>query len=414
MFETSIKDILSTHLQSLPMLLIEKSLHSDIAELVRAQFAPGRLAIIDDMNTARAYGDEVARALRGKYQLQHITLPYHSHADDVALSYIKNQCADVDYFIAVGSGTINDLTKYIAHERGVPYLVFPTAASMNGYVSANASISMHGHKQSFAATLPVAVFMDMEVINNAPLRLAQAGLGDCLARPTAQADWLASHHLLGTAYDDNPYTLIAPYEPLVFDEARGILHQDKEVMHHLMKLLLLSGFGMTLAKSSVPASGGEHMIAHAYGMSRASKNKQTLHGEEIALTTQTCAGYWHSLLIQDTPPCLAPGLVDKVEIRRLFEETEIASFLPLYERKKEMIQSRFPDGRISRTYWEGARDAISRIMLPADEITKIAQQAGLAHHASQLGWDDVAYPDVCRVARFTRDRFTCLDLIDIA
>src|SRR5680860_35685 len=42
--------------------------------------------------------------------------------------------------LAVGSGSINDLTKRAAHELKLPYISVPTAASMDGYTASGAAL----------------------------------------------------------------------------------------------------------------------------------------------------------------------------------------------------------------------------------------------------------------------------------
>jgi glycerol-1-phosphate dehydrogenase [NAD(P)+] len=290
--------------------------------------------------------------------------------------------------VAVGSGTINDLVKLAAHKAGKPYIVFPTAASMNGYVSRNASIGTHGHKQSVAATLPLAVYMDMQVITEAPLRLTQAGLGDSLARPTAQADWLLSHHLLGTAYDDAPYQMIAAYEPMLFAQAGALLHGDRETLECLMKLLLVSGFGMTIAGSSIPASGAEHMVAHILSQ------PGSLHGEEIAFTSVEMAAQQARLLGQS-----------KIAFCALDIHADEG-----YSKKRAAILAAYPDLAIPRTTWERAREAIAAIHVVPEKLSTIRKAARLPEHPATLGWDDARYREALATARFTRDRFTCLDV----
>src|SRR5690606_20122468 len=118
----------------------------------------------------------------------------------------------VDGVIAVGAGTINDLAKMVALQRGVPQLVFATAPSMNGYTSVSASITTDGLKRSYRTRTPVAAFFDLRVLANAPVRLIRAGLGDSACRATAQADWLLSHMLLGRPYREAPFALLAADE----------------------------------------------------------------------------------------------------------------------------------------------------------------------------------------------------------
>src|SRR6185503_19900346 len=95
-----------------------------------------------------------------------------------------------DAVVAGGSGTLNDLCKMAALDRGCPQLVFATAPSMNGYTSLSASVTEAGVKRTVRATTPVGVFFDLGVMAAAPSRTIRAGLGDSVCRPTAQADWL--------------------------------------------------------------------------------------------------------------------------------------------------------------------------------------------------------------------------------
>ena len=330
------------------------SLRRDIDELVAIHIPAGVAAVVDDVNTSTAYGDLVFRALKTKFSATHITLSKAVQADEIALAEIETKAKHADLLVAVGSGTINDLVKFAAHKAGKPYIIFPTAASMNGYVSANASIALAGKKESHAASLPIAVMVDMQMLASAPTRLSQAGLGDSLARPTAQADWLLSHYLTGEEYDAAPYDIIKPYEPAVFGQAEGIARGDFVAIESLLKLLLLSGFGMTIAGSSRPASGAEHMIAHMLS------DGTYLHGEEIAVTAVEMAALQAKLLAGGK--CVA------------------------------------------------ASDAIAAIHIPPQELALIRKRARLPETPEALGWSAEGYAHALANAKFTRDRFTCLNI----
>jgi len=73
-----------------------------------------------------------------------------------------------DAIVAVGSGTLNDLSKLAAGKRGVPQLVFGTAPSMNGYTSVSASVAEGGVKRSVRSRTPIGVFLDLGVLSAAP------------------------------------------------------------------------------------------------------------------------------------------------------------------------------------------------------------------------------------------------------
>ncbi|RYD81130.1 MAG: iron-containing alcohol dehydrogenase, partial [Verrucomicrobiaceae bacterium] len=97
--------------------------------------------------------------------------------------------------VAVGSGTINDLTKLAAHRCERPYMCVATAASMDGYTAFGASITYLGSKQTFDCPAPTAVVADIEVIRHAPPDMTAAGYADLLAKITAGADWIVADAL---------------------------------------------------------------------------------------------------------------------------------------------------------------------------------------------------------------------------
>ncbi len=137
-------------------------------------------------------GGRVEKALAGRYEITSLVLPANSAADDATVARLRAGAGPVDAYVAIGSGTINDLTKYASALEGKPYCVFATAPSMNGYVSLTASITVHGHKLTLPAQAPSGAFFDLGVLADAPARMIRAGLGDSICRTTAQADWLLS------------------------------------------------------------------------------------------------------------------------------------------------------------------------------------------------------------------------------
>ena len=92
--------------------------------------------------------------------------------------------------IAVGSGSINDLTKLAAHRAAGSISRVATAASMDGYTAFGASITHEGSKQTFDCPAPLGVVADLEVIAAAPEGLNASGYADLVAKCPAGADWM--------------------------------------------------------------------------------------------------------------------------------------------------------------------------------------------------------------------------------
>ncbi len=308
---------------------------------------------------------------------------------------IRTATAKATALIAVGSGTINDLVKYAAFLDEKPYAVIATAASMNGYVSANASISVHGYKHTLPARGPVAVMTDIPMLSAAPAPLTRAGMADILCRSTVQADWLLSHLLLGT-----------PYEPMYFDWLR---ENERKLLslpdvHCLFEALIISGLAMRHCGSSAPASQGEHMIAHTREMLFPNLPSH-FHGLEIAVTTLTMAKLQEKILSSPTPPIIT---LDKPE-----------NYLPshLLQEAERQYQHKLPDqekvrqlNRKLQSEWPHIRDAINAIRVPYELLHRALAHEDCPLTPQDLVWPADSYQQSVKAARFTRDRFTFLDL----
>lgn len=407
MFSNNTLSHLQKKISDMPTVIGSRSLKHDIDDLVASIFPPSKLAIVDDVHTAAAMGDHVARALKGRFAVTHITLEELPEATTEIAAYVAQKAEGCDAYIAVGSGTINDICKYVSHKEGKPYAVFPTAASMNGYLSANASIAHEGYKQTLAAHMPRAVFCDFTVISSAPARLNKSGLGDSLARPTAQFDWLLSHLLLNTDYDETPFALLADLEPQLLEHARGVVKGDIASVELLLHILLLSGLGMTMAGGSYPASQSEHMIAHSYGMLKGNTHS-TLHGEEIGVTSLYVAQAQQAWL--QRKPTLRRDNFPKEDITALFGAHVAAEGKKAYFKKLERMEQSGIGGEISSSTWDEVAGKLEKVMLPPDKIRAVLEASDAPQVPEALGWDKEKFKQAASYARFLRDRFTVLDL----
>ena len=84
------------------------------------------------------YDENTYKATIGKHpkvNREIILSPQNLHADNhgvaLALAEIPEKC---NYLIAIGSGTIHDITRYCAHKKSIPFISCPTAASVDGFL----------------------------------------------------------------------------------------------------------------------------------------------------------------------------------------------------------------------------------------------------------------------------------------
>src|SRR6185437_7795580 len=114
-----------------------------IADVFGEQFGPTSAVVIADPTTFKVAGREVSERM----QCPHFVIDdpkLYAEMDFVDLVQRKLARYDGSIPIAVGSGTINDLTKLAAHRLGRKYLCVATAASMDGYTAYGASITKDG------------------------------------------------------------------------------------------------------------------------------------------------------------------------------------------------------------------------------------------------------------------------------
>lgn len=384
-----------------PYVAVERSLAGSAHECLSTLSFGANVGLVCDLNTYHACAERIAREL-GLSHNRILCFETPPHADAHNAAHIVAFAADVEALIAVGSGTLNDLCKYAAHQVAKPYAVFPTAPSMNGYLSANASIESNGFKQTLPATLPAGVFCDLEILAAAPKRLIAAGIGDTLCRSTAQSDWLLSHLLLDTSYNAAPFELLKNYESALLYSS-----QSAASVGALMFSLLAGGLGMVMAGGSYPASQGEHLIAHAMEMLFPEESTHSFHGEQIAVTMLDMLAM-QTRLLQHKPILHERDYRADIEAAvpiRLRKKT-----MQAYEKKWECIGSIKQLQQKIDVRWDVVKAELEKIQVSASVLRSALQAAGCPLTPGDIGWESAHYEHALASAHFMRDRFTFLDL----
>lgn len=394
-------------------IVLETTLKGKEKSLLDTAFPEGRLALVSDARTYEALGMRVASDMPSG-RICEILLPGEPKPDLPTLAEILKKGSECVAYIAIGSGTINDLCKRAAYLEEKPYAVFPTAPSMNGYLSASASLlggTTNGPaiKESVKAAPPAWLWADLEVLASAPLRLIQSGLGDSICRSTAQTDWLMSSLMLDTAYDPLPFSWLASQEEELLHSAGRLKSHDLKAVAVLFQTLILSGKGMTHAGGSYPASQGEHMIAHAYEMMAQQQDyhyTEPYHGELIAVTTLEMAALQESLL-QFEKPCFSPLPYPESNVLSHKLGFSADACIKFLENKFYRIESRRPS---MESRWEKFRGQVGDITRSHQFLHHVLEEAGMATSSMELGLLTEAYDTARKLAYATRDRFTFLDL----
>ena len=240
------------------------------------------ITIICDENTYAAAGEEIKEIIpKGKF----INLKSENlHANEIAVQKVY-ECLAVenDVLIALGSGTIHDITRYVAYNKDIPFISVPTAASVDGFVSTVAAMTWRGDKKTFTAVSPIYVVADTDIFKEAPYRLTASGVSDLIGKYTALVDWKISSIVIGEYICNKVCNMEIDAVNKLCECVDDLVLGKSEAYEQLMYALILSGLAMQIIGNSRPASGAEHHMSHLWEMEVINKHLDAYHGEKVSV-----------------------------------------------------------------------------------------------------------------------------------
>jgi glycerol-1-phosphate dehydrogenase [NAD(P)+] len=404
---------------------IGKDACTKMAEFIANNYgANANKCIVCDKNTLKASRkliDELDLKRKGGETFICDAEPDSFHADmgkiERARERIKN--LEFDFFIAAGSGTVHDITRVLAHELNKPFISFPTAPSVDGFVSNVAPVTDNGMKITLYSASPVALFADTEIICGAPKRLAASGAGDILGKYVALADWRIANLLLGEYICGK----IIELEYAAVNKTRESINafslnpddlSYEKLCVNLLEALIISGLCMQVMGNSRPASGAEHHIAHFFEMGVLASS-DCLHGENVGIGSILCADIYHKfagtpdadIIFARNPKKYEPDYdLVKTYYKDLFDEIEKqANPNELIKITPEIFYGKI--GEIKSIIAEiPSKDEFIKLLRAVSGITDLNQ-------AVKAGTDDIGRIAELSLtlAPYVRNRFTLLKLM---
>jgi len=306
----------------------------------------------------------------------------------------------VGMLIACGSGSIHDITRYLASELSLPLISFPTAASVDGFASSMAAMTINGQKLTVPSHAPCALFAEPDVFCDAPEALTLSGIGDLVGKYISLFDWKMGHLLTGE-----------PYDPAIEQMERDALHSlfsltygTREFVIKLMEGLVISGLAIQQFGNTRPASGSEHHLSHFWEMHCVNEPTDALHGEQVGVATIILLKKYReltSLTITKKP-------------------LNYAYLAPIYGNMTEGILREnlpFIPDTITQEIWDGAWDEIHHLAkteLPSPEwVADFLRSKGGKTTLSDLSLPDTEefLNTTLTYAPYVRNRLTMLKLL---
>lgn len=195
-------------------------------------------------------------------------------------------------FIGIGGGSVLDIAKYLAARNNGRFISVPTLVSHDGICSPVAVIN----GKSIGATMPSAILVSLDLIKKADIKYIYAGIGDLISNLSALDDWQLAAQAGKDQVDDFSLMLsktaaLSLIKTLKLGASKGLdfLYTD-EFLTVLVESLNLAGIAMSIAGSSRPCSGAEHMISHAIDQIYGAGIKSQ-HGIQVGIATLYLAQY---------------------------------------------------------------------------------------------------------------------------
>lgn len=278
--------------------VIENGALEELCSFLHEESYHNVLLVVDE-NTFKAAGERVERLLRkAGINVKTYLVPKDNQgdviADEVSIVHVEVDVErNTEVLIAVGAGTIHDITRFVSYKMGLPFISVPTAPSVDGFNSMGAPIVLRKKKITFQTHAPVALFAELDVLSQAPQAMVAAGFGDMLGKFTSLADWKFSHLVGGEPFCDAAAEMTEEALQSCVEHVDLIGQKDPQGLKYLMVALVQSGLAMSLFGHSHPASGGEHHLSHFWEMRFLKEGrKQLLHGEKVGVSAGLIADYY--------------------------------------------------------------------------------------------------------------------------
>lgn len=250
--------------------------------------------------------DDVCRGLGFKSSILILTGPHvYEHITHDVVKLLENVGYNLTYFIVkessyryvketmklideskpevllgIGGGKVIDVAKLSASNNDLPFISIPTAASHDGISSPRANIKDLEKPTSVDTQAPLAIVADLDVISASPYRLTASGCGDIISKYTAIRDWELAHKLKKEYYGEYAANLALMSAKLVLENAKAIRRKMDSGIRVVLEALISCGVAMSIAGSSRPCSGSEHLFSHALDVV---SPKSALHGEQCGV-----------------------------------------------------------------------------------------------------------------------------------
>jgi len=266
-----------SQLTNLPIIFqVDEDIYDKVDELLkRNKLQFHKILVVSGKSVSKKYASRIADL----YKWKHTILFDNTFLE---IEKLKKKCIDEGYdlLVAVGGGKILDSVKRVSYLININHVSIPTIISNDGLISPISVIKNEtGKTESIPGMMPMGVIIDLTIIKNSPKDYLRAAAGDILSNLSSTNDWILARNKGRDYINDIAFHLSK-------SAANSLVNFNKKEFNYkpflrqIIQGQVNSGIAMSLAGSSRPCSGSEHLLSHAIDYLDLSKN--VLHGIQVA------------------------------------------------------------------------------------------------------------------------------------
>lgn len=401
--------------------IIENGAINKVPSIVK-ELGCKKILLVADSNTYEVAGKQVSALLKENsivyksfvYKVTRDLVPDEEAVGKLLLQVEKT----TDLIITVGSGTLNDLVKFVSCRTSIPSIVVATAPSMDGYASDSSALIIDNLKTSVASSYPKVIIGDTAILKAAPMRMILAGLGDMIGKYSALSDWQLSRLINGEYYCDVTARISSDAIKKCVDNIAGVKQRDDIAVEKVMDGLVRTGIAMSFVGNSRPASGSEHHMSHFWEMKFLFEGKEALlHGTKVGLTSIIVAKLYEMLAIRtvDFEEAIRKAhafdeQVWKQSITDLYGKAAPEILAMSEKDDRNSIEKRISRIQVIKDHFSDIIK-IAQAAEPAARVESLMKDAGAPVKPEEVGVDNRTVIDSLLMAKEVRPRYTILNLL---
>ena len=408
-----------THYASLRCVSIRSGAVEDLPSILQ-KLGRSHPYLICDSVTRQIAGDRCMEILTQAGISACLHVLTHTEFDEATLGELLiHKPADCDIAVAVGTGAINDMTRFFSFRLGIPFMTVATAAPMDGFASSIAALQVNHLKTTFDTQTPLAIVGDTDILSGAPYKMIAAGLGDLLGKSTCLCDWKLAHLITSEHICTPIVELVESCVHHVLEAAPLARERDPQVLGTIMEGLVLSGVAMSLYGNSRPASGCEHHMSHYWEMMFEQKGERPVpHGTQVGVGTVLVLKAVETFLAAGKPDFNAARTAAARYDAAVWQKEIAQAYGPAAPGVIEMEQTAKKNetsGRLARIdameqHWDEI-EALLRGLPSSEYVASLLRELGSPATPAEIGVDKAMLRNTFLYCKEVRARYTILQLL---